>query len=99
MVGARLGDDIDYRSGVATELGFKRVREDLEFLNRVGWRSQHKTGIENVIVGSAIQQEIVRLVAHAVDVKPSGRVTDTSAGRCVAALSADHCGWSDNSGH
>ena len=87
-VGASFGDDVDDRAGVAAVLGVVGVREDLEFLDRVRRRAQHEAGIEGVVVGRAVEQEVVRLVALAVDVEAAGGVAE-AAGRGVAGLPAE----------
>ena len=84
-VGARLGDDVDDRAGVAPVLGVVGVREDLELLDRVRRRPQHEPGVERVVVRRAVEQEVVRLVALAVDVEAAGHVAE-AAGRGVALL-------------
>ena len=87
-IGAGFGDDVDDRAGVAAVLGVVGVREDLEFLDRVRRRAQHEAGVERVVVGRAVEQEVVRLVALAVDVEAAGDVAE-AAGRGVAVLPAE----------
>ena len=86
-VAARLGDDIHHRAGVAAVFGREGMGQDLEFLDRVGGRAQHEAGVERVVVGGAVHEEIVGLVAHAVDVEAAGGVAE-AARRGIARLPA-----------
>ena len=95
LVASRFRDDVDDGAGVAAELGGVRVRLDLEFLDGVWRRTQHEPGVERVVVGRAVEQEAVGLVAHAVDaVARRGRAE--SARRRVAGLTAETCRWRDH---
>ena len=80
-----LGDDVDDRAGVAPVLGAVGMREDLELLDRIRRRTQHEAGVERVVVRRAVEQEVVRLIAHAVDVEAAGGVAE-AARRGVAVL-------------
>ena len=96
--GTRARDDADDRAGVAAVFRVEGVREDAELVDRVRRRPQHEAGVERVVVGRAIEQEIVRLVAHAVDVEAAGGVAEAARGR-VARLSAQRRRRRDDAWH
>ena len=75
---------VDVRHHRATDAAVfraERVRLNLEFLNRVRRRAHHEARVERVVVGRAVEQEVVRLIAHAVDVEATGRVTEAARRR------------------
>jgi hypothetical protein len=72
LVGASLRDHVHDRAGVAAEFGAVRMRLDLEFLNGVRRRAHHETRIERVVVAGAVEEKVVRLVPHAIDVEAGG---------------------------
>ncbi len=94
-VGARLGDDVHHRSRVTAVLGAVGVRLDLEFLDRVGGRAHDEAGVEGVVVAGAVEQEVVRLVAHAVDAEPRRGGAEAARGR-IAGRAAQPRRWSDD---
>src|SRR5207247_8923435 len=87
-VGARPGRDVHDRAGVTPVLRVIGVRENLEFLDGVGRRPQHEAGVERIVVRRAVEQEVVRLVALAVDVERAGDVAEPARWR-VAVLTAE----------
>ncbi len=98
LVRAAAGDHADDGAGVAAVLGVEGVREDAELVDGVGRRAQHEAGVEAVVVGRAIEQEVVRLVAHAVDVEAAGDVAEAARGG-VAGLSAERGRRREHTGH
>ena len=72
LVRAASGDDVDHGSRVAPVLGAVGMRLNLELLDRVGRRAHHESRVECVVVAGAVEQEVVGLVAHAVDVEAGG---------------------------
>ena len=68
LVRTRLGDDVDRRRAVAAELGGEVVGREPELLNQVDVRIDGgAAGRELVVVVGAIEQEVVRAIALAVD--------------------------------
>jgi hypothetical protein len=74
------------------------VGEDLELLDRVGRRAEDEARVECVVVGGAVEQEVVRLVALSVDVEAAGDVAETAGGG-VAILTSKTRGRSDHAGN
>jgi hypothetical protein len=72
IVRARSRRDVHDGARVAAVLGAVRMRQQLELLNRIGRRAQDESGIERVVVRCAVEQDVVRLVAHPVDVEHAG---------------------------
>src|SRR6185437_12672431 len=93
LVAPRLGDDVHDRAGVASELGAVRVRLNLELLDRIGRRTHDEAGVERVVVAGAVEQEVVRLVAHAVDAEAGGDRAEAAGGRIAsrAAKTGGRC--------
>ena len=94
-VGAGFGDHVDDRTGVPAVLGAVGVGKDFELLNGVGRRAEYEAAIEGVIVGGTIELEIIRLVAHAVDIEAACRVAEAADCR-VAVESPKSAGWGDD---
>ncbi len=88
LIGAGLGDDVDDGARVASVLRAVGVGEDLELLDRVRGRTQHEAGVEGVVVGRAVEEEVVGLVPHPVDVEAASPVAE-AAGGGVAGQAAE----------
>ena len=94
-IAARSGHDVDDGAGVAAVLRAVGMRQDLEFLNRVGRGSQHETCVERVVVARAVEQEVVRLVPHSIDAE-TGRGRPETAWRRVTGRASDRSGRRDD---
>ncbi len=66
------------------------MRHDLELFDGIRRWPHDEAAVERIVVWRAIQKEVVRLVAHAVDVEASGGVAE-AAGGGVSIGSAKSC--------
>ena len=83
------------RARVPSVLRVVGMGEDLELLDRVGGRAEDEPRVEGVVVGRSVEDEVVRLVPHAVDVESTGHVAE-AAGSGVAGGSSQPDGGRDH---
>ena len=92
---AGLRDDVHDGPGVAAELRIVGVSLNFEFLDRIGRWTHHEASIEGVVIAGAVEQEVVRLITHAIDAEAGGHGAESARGG-IASRAAKTCWRGDD---